>query len=88
MNGSKFSGFAIGFLVAAIVAGTAGYFIGNKSGYAKAQADVKAQQDAVAKKAGDEAAKAANPFQATNPLEGVTANPFEKAKSALNPFSQ
>jgi len=47
---------------------------------------VKKVQDEAAKKAADDAAKAANPFQAVNPLEGVEANPFEKAKSILNPF--
>ncbi len=88
MNNSKLSGIVVVFAVTAIIAGTAGYFVGKGAGYTKAQTDIKAQQDELARKAGDEAAKAANPFQATNPLEGVTANPFEKAKSALNPFSQ
>lgn len=68
-----------------------GYWIGSgayQKGYDKAVADAKAAQEEAAQKAGEEAAKAANPFQAANPLEGVTANPFEKAKKALNPFAQ
>ena len=67
-----------------------GYWIGSGSyqkGYDKAVADAKAAQEESAQKAGEEAAKAANPFQAVNPLEGVTANPFEKAQKALNPFA-
>ena len=48
--------------------------------------DVKTLQEEVAKKAGEAAAKAANPFQAVNPLGTVEANPFEKAKKVLNPF--
>lgn len=59
---------------------------GYSSGYAQAQADVKALEEEVATKATEEAAKAANPFQAVNPLEGVEANPFEKVKKVLNPF--
>lgn len=55
-------------------------------GYQAAIADVKAQQE----EAGDQAARAAsdeaNPFKVANPLEGVEANPFEKAKKTLNPF--
>ena len=57
-------------------------------GYQKAVTDVKAAQTEVAKKAGEEAAKVANPFQATNPLEGVSANPFKDAAKKLNPFAQ
>ena len=55
-------------------------------GYEAAIADIKAQQE----EAGDKAAKAAtdeaNPFKVENPLQGVEANPFEKAKKTLNPF--
>jgi hypothetical protein len=57
-------------------------------GYDQAIADAKATQEEVAKKAAEEAAKAANPFQAANPLEGVKANPFSEAQKALNPFAQ
>ncbi len=63
-----------------------GYWYGNQSGYQKAQADIKAQQEELVKKAAEEATKAANPFKAVNPLEKVEVNPFEKAQKALNPF--
>ena len=70
----------------------AGYFYGSyqayNRGYDKAVSDTKAAQETLAKKAVEEAAKAANPFQTANPLEGVTANPFDKAKSVLNPFAK
>lgn len=59
---------------------------GYSAGYAQAQADVKALQEESARKATEDAAKSANPFQAVNPLEGVEANPFEKVKKVLNPF--
>ncbi len=66
------------------------YFVGSKvgfdSGYAQAQADLQQLNEEAANKAGAEAAKAANPFGAVNPLEGVQANPFEKAQKVLNPF--
>ncbi|MDO8495746.1 MAG: hypothetical protein Q7S32_04545 [bacterium] len=63
-----------------------GFWIGDQKGYARAEADVKKVQEEAGKKAAEDAAKAANPFQAANPLEGVEANPFEKTKSILNPF--
>ncbi len=63
-----------------------GSFAAYKPAYNQAVADIKAQQEEFAKKKGEEAAKAANPFQVANPLEGVEANPFDKAKEALNPF--
>ena len=67
-----------------------GYVFGATSGYKKgynaAEQDVKKIEEEAGKKAAEEAAKAANPFQAVNPLEGVEANPFEKAKKILNPF--
>ncbi len=82
----------LGAVVVAALAGylawQGGYSGGYSNGYAKAVADTKATQQELAKKATDEAAKAANPFQATNPLEGVTVNPFEKAAQKLNPFSE
>ena len=65
---------------------TAGYKRGDEAGYKRAEADVKTLQEEFAKKAGEAAAKAANPFQAVNPLGTVEANPFEKAKKVLNPF--
>ena len=63
-----------------------GLIWGDSRGYKRSQAEVKKLQEEAAKKAGQEAAKSANPFQAVNPLEGVQTNPFEKAKSILNPF--
>ena len=79
-------------VVVLLVGLVAGYFFGSYQaydrGYEKAVGDAKAAQEALAKKATDDAVKAANPFQTTNPLEGVTANPFEKAKRALNPFAE
>ena len=59
---------------------------GYSTGYTQAQNDAVALQEETAKKATEEAAKSANPFQAVNPLEGVEANPFEKVKKVLNPF--
>jgi len=75
-------------LVALAVGLVGGYWFGHQVGYSRAEADVKLVQEAVAKKATDNAAKAANPFQAVNPLEGVNANPFQKAKNILNPFNK
>lgn len=70
----------------AIVVGVVGYWFGDMQGYNRSQAEVKKVQEDAAQKAGEDAAKAANPFKATNPLEGVESNPFEKAKDVLNPF--
>jgi hypothetical protein len=74
-----------------IIGAIGGYWYGSSKsydkGYQAAVTDIKAQQEVSASKALEEAAKAANPFQVTNPLEGVNANPFEKAKKALNPFA-
>lgn len=74
-----------------IVGLLAGYFYGNstafKKAYDQAITDIKAQQELAAKKAGEDAAKATNPFKVENPLEGVEANPFAKAQEALNPFA-
>ena len=69
-----------------VALGVAGYLVGHKQGYRSAEADIKKVQEAVAKKAGEDAAKAANPFQAVNPLQEVETNPFEKTKNILNPF--
>lgn len=81
---------AIGFVLLIVGFGV-GYWFGGTvaydNGYKTAAADIKAQQEESAKKAVEEAVKTTNPFQTTNPLEGVTANPFEKAKKALNPFA-
>ena len=78
----------LGAVVVVVLAGYLAWQGGYDKGYAKALADAKANQEELAQKANDEAAKAANPFQTVNPLEGVTVNPFEKAAQKLNPFSQ
>lgn len=75
-------GLAVGALGGYYYAGTASY----EKGYAQAEADAKALQEAAAKKAGEDAAKLANPFQTVNPLESVDADPFAKTKKILNPF--
>lgn len=79
-------------VVLLIVGLALGYWYGTTraatTAYDKAVADIKAQQEEVAKKAGEEAAKTANPFKVENPLEGVEANPFSDAKKALNPFAE
>ncbi len=78
-------------LGAVVVVALAGYLAwqgGYSRGYAKALTDAKTAQEELARKANNEAAKAANPFQAVNPLEGVTVNPFETAAQKLNPFSK
>ena len=62
------------------------YWAGDWMGYSRSQAEVKGAQDLAAQKAAEDAATAANPFKATNPLEGVESNPFEEAKKVLNPF--
>ncbi|MBI4137958.1 MAG: hypothetical protein HY472_01775 [Candidatus Sungbacteria bacterium] len=63
-----------------------GYAKGDAAGYKRAEEDIKKLQTAAAERAAREAAAAANPFQAVNPLQGVESNPFEKAKKVLNPF--
>lgn len=87
MDRKKIIGIA---LAAALIGIGIGYVVGSKGGYTKgygqAEADIKKLEEQSAKKASEDAAKAANPFQAVNPLEGVEANPFEKAKKVLNPF--
>lgn len=77
-------------LIAALVLIGLAFWLGRSNGYtagyAQAQTDAKALQEESSRKAVEEAAKSANPFQAVNPLEGVEANPFEKVKKVLNPF--
>lgn len=67
-----------------------GNWYGNKTGYDKgyavAQEEAAKLQKEASRKAVEETAKAANPFQVTNPLEGVEADPFEKTRKILNPF--
>ena len=55
-------------------------------GYEAAVADIKAQQEEAGNLAAQAASDEANPFKVSNPLQGVEANPFEKAKKTLNPF--
>lgn len=81
-------------VVALIIGGFGGYMMGQRVGYSKgdaagykrAEADIKNTESLAAAKAAEDSAKAANPFQTTNPLQGVESNPFEKAKKVLNPF--
>ncbi|TAN58307.1 hypothetical protein EPN15_01470 [Patescibacteria group bacterium] len=84
----KFLAIGIIFLIVGFVVG---YWYGGSAsydkGYNSAIAEIKAQQEEAAKKASEEAAKTANPFQVNNPLEGVETNPFDKAKKILNPFA-
>ena len=56
------------------------------AGYEAAVADIKAQQEEAGNLAAKAATDEANPFKVENPLQGVEANPFEKAKKTLNPF--
>mgnify|MGYP001563235439 CR=1 FL=1 len=55
-------------------------------GYQAAIDDIKAQQEEAGNKAAQAATDESNPFKVANPLQGVEANPFEKAKKTLNPF--
>ena len=73
-------------IIVLVIGLVGGYFYGRQKGYQQAEADIKKLDEVAAKKATDEAAKAANPFQAVNPLQGVEANPFQKVKKILNPF--
>lgn len=73
--------------IVVIVVGVLAYWVGDWQGYGRSQTDVKKAQEVAAQKAADDAAKAANPFKAANPLEGVESNPFEQAKKVLNPFN-
>ena len=69
-----------------IAVGALGYWAGDRMGYSRSQAEVKKAQELAGQKAAEDAADAANPFKAANPLEGVESNPFEQAKKVLNPF--
>ena len=84
--------FSVISIVLLIIGAIGGYWYGGSKtydkGYQAATTDIKAQQEESAKKATEETAKTANPFQVSNPLEGVEANPFDKAKDALNPFAK
>ena len=71
-----------------VVVGVLVYWTGDRMGYSRSQTGVKKAQEIAGQKAADDAAKAANPFKASNPLEGVESNPFEQAKKVLNPFNK
>jgi len=75
-------------IIVVVVIALAFWYSGKRynAGYEAAIADVKAQQQEAGNKAADAVANEANPFKVGNPLEGVEANPFEKAKKTLNPF--
>ena len=63
----------------------AGRAVGDREGYQRAEAEAKQLQAAAARKVAEDAAQAANPFQAANPLSGVE-DPFSKLSETLNPF--
>lgn len=73
-------------VVLAVAVALGVWYLGKNQGYETAIADVKAQQEEAGNKAAEAAAGEANPFKVANPLEGVEANPFEKARKTLNPF--
>lgn len=76
-------------VVVVLVVIALGYWYSGKKydeGYQAAVADIKAQQEEAGNKAAEAASNEANPFKVENPLQGVEANPFEKAKKTLNPF--
>ena len=76
-------------VVVVVVVFVLGFWYSGKKydeGYEAAIADIKAQQEEAGNKAAQVASDEANPFKIQNPLEGVEANPFEKAKKTLNPF--
>lgn len=76
----------LGISIGYVAGQSAGFERGDNVGYERANADIKKGEEFAGAKATEDAAKAANPFQAVNPLEKVEANPFEKAKSIVNPF--
>ena len=75
-------------IILAVIIALGFWYAGKRydQGYEAAIADIKAQQEEVANKAAQTASDEANPFKVANPLQGVEANPFEKAKKTLNPF--
>ena len=81
-------GLAGGYIYGKEVGYNTGYKKGDTAGYQKGQDDAQKLQEELARKAAEEAAKSANPFQIVNPLQDITANPFDDAKKALNPFAE
>lgn len=79
---------AVTIVIVLVVVGF-GFWYSSKQydkGYQAAVSDIKAQQEEAGNKAAEAASNEANPFKVENPLQGVEANPFEKAKKTLNPF--
>ena len=78
----------VAVVVLVVVVALSFWYSGKKydEGYQAAVADIKAQQEEAGDKAAQAASDEANPFKVQNPLKGVEANPFEKAKQTLNPF--
>ncbi|MEK7508111.1 MAG: hypothetical protein AAB602_03455 [Patescibacteria group bacterium] len=94
MKNSKQISLVAGIVAVVIITFGIGYYVGRDIGYAtgivagreKALAEFESSQEALAQKAAQDAAKAANPFQTSvNPLQGV-ADPLQKTKQVLNPF--
>lgn len=75
-------------IILAVIVALGFWYAGKRydQGYNTAIADIKAQQEEAGNKAAQTASDEANPFKVANPLQGVEANPFEKAKKTLNPF--
>ena len=92
MNKILISVIGVGVAFLLVIGVVVGYGLGSskgyKVGYDKAITDAKATQEALGKKAAEDAASAANPFKVVNPLEGVEANPFEETAKKLNPFAK
>lgn len=76
-----------GIVILVAVSAFGSWYFGYDQGYETAIADIKAQQEEAGNLAAKAASDEANPFKVQNPLEGVEANPFEKAKKTLNPFN-
>lgn len=78
---------ALAVLVLIIVILGAYYFSRQQQApQSEAQNQLQAIQEQSDKNVVENVAKAANPFKASNPLEGINLNPVEKAERVLNPF--
>lgn len=80
----------VAYIFAALFVGAGvGYWYGNISGKEQGRALVleeqRIAQEEALRKAQEEIVKAANPFEATNPLENAYQNPF---KANVNPFAE
>lgn len=74
-------------VVVLVVGFVIGLIIGDRTGYRRAESDIRKTQELAAQKAADDATKASNPFKGVNPVADVEANPFQEAKRVLNPFN-